>query len=153
MDRFELAYRYHQAGYNCAQSVVGAFLDRLSLTKDQAMAACCGFGGGVGGSREELCGAASGGVMVLSLLNPHIDGADKDGKQRIYDLAKEFRRRFADAFGGLTRCGALLEAAPAAGEKTPAAARMGLASFCDVAIVTAVEIVEQLLTEQENQSV
>lgn len=151
MERCELAYRYHQEGFNCAQSVVGAFLDRLSLTKEQAMAACCGFGGGVGGSREELCGAGSGGVMVLSLLNPHTDGGDKEGKQRTYALAAEFRRRFADAFGGLTRCGALLEASPAASEKTAAAACMGLTAFCDIAIVTAVEIVEELLAEQAQE--
>ena len=33
-------------------------------------------------------------TLVLSLLNPHTDGADKAGKVRVYARAKEFRRRF-----------------------------------------------------------
>ena len=45
------------------------------------MAAMGGFGGGVGGSHEELCGAVSGGVLVLSLLHPHTDGEDRAGKR------------------------------------------------------------------------
>lgn len=147
MDRCELAYRYHQEGYNCAQSVVGAFEDKLDLPKEQAMAVCGGFGGGIGGSHAELCGAVSGGVLVLSLLNPHVDGGDKAGKMRVYGIAKEFRQRYAEAFGGLTRCGELLKARPAVNEQTKAVARMGITAHCDIMIVTAVEIVEAMLAE------
>ena len=148
MDRCAIAYQYHKDGYNCAQSVVGAFLDKLDLTKEQAMAAAGGFGGGVGGSHAEMCGAVSGGVMVLSWLYPHIDGADKEGKKRAYTVAKEFRQRYADAFDGLTRCGELLKARPAVNEKTKAAARLEITAHCDVMIVTAVEIVEAMLAEE-----
>lgn len=153
MDRCETAYHYHQEGYNCAQAVVGAFLDKLELTREQAMAALGGFGGGVGGSHTELCGAVSGGVFVLSCLTPHVDGGDKAGKLKVYGLTKEFRRRFSEAFGGLTRCGELLRAHPVVSEKTKAAGRLGITTHCDIMIVTAVEIVEEMLTEQEKQSV
>ena len=145
MDRCAIAYQYHKEGYNCAQSVVGAFLDKLDMTKEQAMAAAGGFGGGVGGSHAEMCGAVSGGVMVLSWLNPHVEGADKEGKKHVYAVAKEFRQRYADAFDGLTRCGELLKARPAVNEKTRAAARLAITAHCDVMIVTAVEIVEEML--------
>lgn len=145
MDRCAIAYQYHKEGYNCAQSVVGAFLDKLDMTKEQAMAAAGGFGGGVGGSHAEMCGAVSGGVMVLSWLNPHVEGADKEGKKHVYAVAKEFRQRYADAFDGLTRCGELLKARPAVNEKTRAAARLEITAHCDVMIVTAVEIVEEML--------
>lgn len=147
MDRCELAYRLHQSGFNCAQSVAGAFADSLPLTREQTMAMCGGFAGGVGSTHEELCGALSGGVMVLGLLVPHTDGADRVSKQRILALTKEFRRRFAEAFGGLTRCGDLLRARPAPGEKTPAALRLGITAHCDVMIVTAVELVETVARE------
>lgn len=147
MDRCATAYALHKEGFNCAQSVVGAFLDKLNVTKEQAMAMGGGFGGGIGGSHEEVCGAVSGAVLVLSLLNPHTDGADTAGKVHTYGVTKEFRARFADAFGGLTRCGDLLKARPSAGEKTPAAARLGITAHCDVMIVTAVEIVETMLAE------
>ena len=147
MDRCATAYALHKEGFNCAQSVVGAFLDKLNVTKEQAMAMAGGFGGGIGGSHTEVCGAVSGAVLVLSLLHPHTDGADKAGKVHTYAVTKEFRARFAEAFDGLTRCGDLLAARPSAGEKTPAAARMGITGHCDVMIVTAVEIVETMLAD------
>lgn len=147
MDRCERAYALHQSGLNCAQSVAGAFADRLPLTQEQISAICGGFAGGVGSSREELCGALSGGVVVLGLLVPHTDGADRETKQRVLALTKEFRRRFAEAFGGLTRCGDLLRARPAASEAMPAALRLGIAAHCDVMIVTAVELVEAVARE------
>ena len=76
MDRCAAAYAYHKQGYNCAQSVAGAFADLTGTAPEQLMAAMGGFGGGVGGSHEELCGAVSGGVLVLSLLHPHTDGEE-----------------------------------------------------------------------------
>ena len=45
MDRCAIAYEYHKAGYNCAQSVAGAFEDLTGLTKEQLMALAGGFGG------------------------------------------------------------------------------------------------------------
>lgn len=146
MDRCELAYQAHHEGCNCAQSVLLAFADRTGLTKEASMAVAGGFGGGVGGTHAELCGAVSGGVMALSLLHPHTDGADTAAKRNIYALAKEFRTRYESVFG-LTRCGELLAARPGVSGKTPAAQRLGITAHCDVMIVTAVEIVESMLEE------
>lgn len=147
MDRCAKAYEYHKQGYNCAQSVAGAFADLTGLAPEQLMAATGGFGGGVGGSHAEVCGAVSGGVLVLSLLHPHTDGADRAGKAAVYALTKEFRRRFEEVFG-LTRCGELLKARPGVTDKNPAAQRLGVTAHCDNMVVTAVEIVEQMLAEQ-----
>ena len=104
-----------------------------------------GFGGGIGGSHEELCGAVSGGVLVLSLANPHQDGGDTEGKKAVYAKAKEFRQRFTEVFGGLSRCGELLRARPGISEAASAASRLHITSHCDIMIVTAVEIVEDML--------
>lgn len=146
MDRCALAYQYHQEGYNCAQSVAAACADLVGWEPDRLMAAAGGFGGGIGGSHEELCGAVSGGVLVLSLLHPHINGKDAEAKQKVYAQTKEFRRRFVEVFDE-SRCGNLLRARPGVGEKTPAAKRLGITGHCDIMIVTAVEILEQMLTE------
>ena len=148
MDRCAKAYEYHKQGYNCAQSVAGAFADLTGLAPEQLMAATGGFGGGVGGSHAELCGAVSGGVLVLSLLHPHTDGADRAGKVAVYALTKEFRSRFEEVFG-LTRCGELLKARPGVTDKNPAAQRLGVTAHCDNMVVTAVEIVEQMLAEEQ----
>lgn len=148
MDRCELAYQYHKQGYNCAQSVAGAFSDLTGVAPERMFAAAGGFGGGAGGSHEELCGGVSGGLLALGLLFPHTRGEDREAKREIYSLAKEFRRRFQKAFGN-TRCGDLLRARPGAGEGTEAARRMGLTGHCDIMIVTAVEILEEILREGE----
>ena len=147
LSRCAAAYQYHQDGFNCAQSVVGAFQDLLGMDEKQAMAMAGGFGGGVGGSHAELCGAVSGGVLVLGLLTPHTDSADKEGKRRIYAVAKEFRSRF-DAVFGLTRCGELLKARPGVTERNSASACLVVTAHCDNMIVTAVELVEQMLAEE-----
>ena len=136
MDRCAAAYAYHKQGYNCAQSVAGAFADLTGTAPEQLMAAMGGFGGGVGGSHE-----------VLSLLHPHTDGEDRAGKVRRYAQAKEFRRRFQEVFG-LTRCGDLLRARPGVTERNPASQRLGVTAHCDNMIVTAVEILEQMLQEE-----
>ncbi|WP_312611820.1 C-GCAxxG-C-C family protein [Oscillibacter sp.] len=147
MDRCEAAFQYHKAGYNCAQAVALAFEDLLDVSETVITAAGGGFGGGVGGSHVELCGAVSGGVLVLGWLTPHTDGADAEGKKRTYAAVKEFRRRFEEVFG-LTRCADLLAAHPQPGEKNPAALRLGVTAHCDNMIVTAVEILEKMLAER-----
>lgn len=147
MDRCAAAYQYHKAGYNCAQAVALAFEDLLDVPQPVIAAAGGGFGGGVGGSHAELCGAVSGGVLVLGWLTPHTDGADAEGKKRTYAAVKEFRRRFEEVFG-LTRCGDLLAAHPQPDEKNPAALRLGITAHCDNMIVTAVEILEKMLAER-----
>ena len=132
MDRCAAAYAYHKQGYNCAQSVAGAFADLTGTAPEQLMAAMGGFGGG---------------VLVLSLLHPHTDGEDRAGKVRLYAQAKEFRRRFQEVFG-LTRCGDLLRARPGVTERNPASQRLGVTAHCDNMIFTAVEILEQMLQEE-----
>lgn len=146
MDRCALAHQYHQQGCSCAQSVAGAFADLTGWEPEQLFAAVGSFGGGVGGSHEELCGAVSGGLLVLGLLFPHTQGEDRDGKRQIYGLAKQFRQRFFETFGH-TRCGDLLRARCGVSEKTTAAARLGLTAHCDIMVVTAVELLEALLRE------
>ena len=150
MDRCELALHYHQSGYNCAQSVLMAFEDLTKVDSATGFAMAGGLGGGVGATHQELCGAANGAVMTLGLLFPFTDSADADGKRRVYAQTKEFLRRFQARFDGLTRCGDLLRARiEPTEEKTPAAVRLGVDKHCDILIVTAVEVVEEMLAEQK----
>lgn len=148
MDRCELAFQYHQQGYNCAQCVLMSFGDLTGLPPQTAAAVAGGLGGGVGGSHGELCGAANGAALVLGLLYPHTEGPDSAAKRRVYGLTKEFRARFQSRFGGLTRCGDLLRSRiQPTEEQTPAAVRVGAKVHCDILIVTAVEILERMLDE------
>ena len=148
MDRCAIAYAYRKQGLTCAQCVACAFADLTDLPMDKLLSAVSGFGGGVGGSREEMCGALGGGVLVLGLLTPQTRLGDEESRKRLYARSKEFRRRFQEVFG-LTRCGDLLRAKPGVTKKTPASQRLGVTAHCDNMIVTAVEILEQMLAEAE----
>ena len=144
MDRCAEAFRYRNERYNCAQAVALAFADLLGREPSDVEAAMSGFGGGVGGCHEEVCGALSGGVYVLGAL--YADPEDRGGHGSAYPRVQEFRRRFQAVFG-LTRCGDLREAGIAVTERTPAAARLGVTAPCDCLVVTAAEILEDLLAE------
>jgi len=147
-DRPALAHDYHMAGYSCVQAVLGAFADQFDIPFASLMAAGGSFGGGGAGTHEELCGAATGALIAIGLLYPFSDCKDQDKKQYCYQIAREFRSRFQMIFGH-TVCKELLNARPGLSEHTPAAARLGLTRHCDIMIVTAVEIVEEILREFE----
>lgn len=146
MNRFEKANAYHKRGFNCCQSVVAAFSDLTGLSEQACFDIGGGFGAGAG--TGELCGAITGAVMALGLLTP-VDAADPVGsKKRTVALSKELQKRFSEKFGAL-RCQELLKNKFAPDDTTPAARDMGLTGHCDIMIVTAVEIVEEMLKERE----
>ena len=103
----------------------------------------------MGAGTGELCGAITGGVMVLDLLTP-ADPSDVLGsKKRSVGQAKELQKRFAERFANL-RCADLLQKKFVPDDTTPAAKALGLTGHCDIMIATAVELVEQMLAEREN---
>lgn len=70
-------------------------------------------------------------------------------KKRSVGQAKELQKRFAERFASL-RCADLLQKKFVPDDTTPAAKALGLTGHCDIMIATAVELVEQMLTEREN---
>lgn len=145
MNRFEKANAYHKRGFNCCQSVLAAFSDLTGLSEQASFDIGGGFGAGAG--TGELCGAVSGAVMTLGMLTP-VDPADPVGsKKRTLVLSKEMQKRFSEKFGAL-RCQELLKNKFTPDDTTPAARDMGLTGHCDIMIVTAVEIVEEMLAER-----
>lgn len=146
MNRCELANNYHKHGCNCCQSVLAAFSDVTGLSEAESLAISGGFGSGAG--TGELCGAITGAVMTLSKVYPASIDDPVGGKKRATALSKEFQRRFSEKFGQL-RCAELLPKKYQPDDATPAARDMGLTGHCSIMIVTAVEIVEQMLKETE----
>ena len=146
MNRCSLANEYHRRGFNCSQSVLAAFSDLTGLSEQESFNVAGGFGGGAG--TGELCGAITGAIMVLGLLNP-IDLQDPVGtKKRAVKAAKELQSRFRERFGEL-RCRDLLKKKFVPDDTTPAARDLALTGHCDIMIVTAVEIVADMLAERE----
>ena len=148
MERCKIAKEKHELGFNCAQSVLAAFADLTELPEEQLMSLSGGFGGGTG--TGELCGAVSGAVMTLGLLTPVDMEQPAASKKRTVELSKEFQKRFAEKFDAL-RCKELLQKKFAPDERTPAALRMGVEGHCTIMIVTAVEILQEMLAEREKE--
>ena len=71
-----------------------------------------GFAGGVGEGQQEMCGALSGGVMVIGGLYGRNSAEDDD--QPAYDLATRYRERFLVELGS-TQCDVLYEQVQAPG--------------------------------------
>lgn len=145
MNRVEKACAYHKKGYNCCQSVLAAFSDLTGLSEQESFNIGGGFGGGAG--TGELCGALSGAIMALGILTPSDPTDPAVSKKRAVALSKELQKRFSEKFGAL-RCRELLKNKFTPDDTTPAAKALGLTNHCSIMVVTAVEIVEELLAER-----
>ena len=145
-ERCRKALTCHAGSLNCAQSVLSAFSDRIGLSDGQCWALCSGFGGGVryGG----ICGAVSAAVMVLGVLYPHTPENGLQGKTRSMKLTQEFERRFRDRFGALD-CRDLLQRRDLSG--TGETEALGVSAHCDILIVSATEILCDMLEELEKE--
>jgi C_GCAxxG_C_C family probable redox protein len=80
-------------GYNCSQSVVLAFCDDIGLDSETALKISSSFGGGMGRLRE-VCGAVSGMLIVLGMLDGYSDPFDRTAKTEHYKLIQSFAMRF-----------------------------------------------------------
>lgn len=93
-ERANKARELFMSGYNCAQSVVLAYVDLFDADYDLISKISASFGGGMGRMRE-VCGTCSGMFMIAGLAIP-ADNVDKEAKMKNYalvqELAEEFRR-------------------------------------------------------------
>lgn len=98
MTRGELAAEKFTSGYNCAQAVLLAFCDVTGLDETTAAKLTSGFGGGIGRLRE-VCGAANGAFMVISLVYGGDGIAPREKKGELYARIQDFAARFKDRNG------------------------------------------------------
>lgn len=134
MNRKELAVELHGKGYNCSQSVGGAFCDMTCLDDSEMFRVMAGFGLGMGGM-EGTCGAVSAGVAVIGLLMNSGDVNDVKQKVSIHKVAKEYTGRFEEKNQSIV-CRDLK------GVQTGVKLRS-----CDGCIMDAVEILEEMIEE------
>lgn len=86
MDHIELADSYHERGFSCAQSVLGAFCRDFGLEDKTALLLAGGFGSGMG-RLCQVCGALTGGFMVLGLRH----GRWQEGPEHSQDTEETYR--------------------------------------------------------------
>lgn len=100
-------FEYFQSGFNCAEAVSKAMVELYSKETHTAIpSVATGFGGGVGGSKAETCGALNGGIIAIGCIFGRQD--PKEDKKAAYEFAAEFRGKFIETFGSST-CRTILE--------------------------------------------
>lgn len=98
--RSERAKELFLEGYNCAQAVVGAFAQELSIEFDTLMKTVSSFGGGMGRLRE-VCGAVSGMFFVAGALHGYDDPKAKEEKAEHYRLIQTLAEKFREKNGSI----------------------------------------------------
>jgi C_GCAxxG_C_C family probable redox protein len=93
------------------------------------------FSGGLGGTHEELCGALSGGAMIIGALHGRTDAAASADRCRA--LVTRYRSQFESVFGA-TICSEL-RATRYGGGKTP----------CAVLVAEAAAVLLNVLADDE----
>lgn len=109
-ERVARAREYFTAGYNCAQAVVMAFSDIMSLDEVGAARIAAPFGGGMGRMRE-VCGAVSGMTMVAGAISPATDPKNMVERKNNYALVQHFAAMFREQNGDIV-CRRLLSLEP-----------------------------------------
>ncbi len=95
----ERARELFLAGYNCAQSVAGAFAEELGLPLEMVLKLSQPFGGGMGRLRE-VCGTFSGVLFVIGQLYGDSE-PNSPNKARVYMKVQAIADRFRAEHGSL----------------------------------------------------
>lgn len=96
----DLARDLFTQGYNCTQSVSGAFSELLDLERAKIMRIASPFGGGMGRMRE-VCGCVSGMYMVLGWLYGYDDPQAYEDKKQLYARVQELAGAFRTDNGSI----------------------------------------------------
>jgi C_GCAxxG_C_C family probable redox protein len=141
-EKSERALLYTENSFNCAQAVFAAFAEDYGVDEETALRVAGGFGGGL--RRGEVCGAASGGVMVIGAARGHCvpedAGAKRDCAARVSVFMAEFERR-----NGQLTCRGLLGVDTSTEEGAAAFARERMfQTKCRGYISGAAELLEEL---------
>lgn len=150
MTRADHAEKMFRDGYNCAQSVVGSFLDKIDLNEELALKIASPFGGGMGRLRE-VCGAVSGMWIVLGNVEGYFDKDDRKKKAEVYKTVQTLAKKF-EAITGSIVCRNLLnskdakDTSPIPSERTEDYYKK---RSCVDLVRLATNILEDYLNEQE----
>lgn len=100
MTQAEKARELFEKGYNCAQSVTGAFAEEMGMDIDTAARLSSAFGGGLGRLRE-VCGCVSGMAMAAGSLYGYSEPAETEKKAELYGLIQELAGEFKAENGSI----------------------------------------------------
>lgn len=85
-------------GYNCAQSVLYSFCDDLQFDKNTALKMVCGLGAGMG-RKEEVCGAVTGGIIVLGTKYGRGEKDSRAAAELTFKKTRQLMEQFEEKHG------------------------------------------------------
>jgi C_GCAxxG_C_C family probable redox protein len=146
-EKTDLAKKYHDNGYGCAQAVLAAFSSEYGLSEEVALRISTGFGSGMG-RMCEVCGALTGAFMVIGLKHGKVItdgtkyGTNTEATYRLVaDLARRFEIKHASIY-----CRDLIGHDLSNSEERAKVVQMGLfKSVCGECIQDSVELLELIL--------
>jgi C_GCAxxG_C_C family probable redox protein len=96
----ELASLYEVEYFGCSQSTLAALIEAFGIGGRDILRAATAFSGGVV-RRGNVCGALSGGLMMIGFLAGRDDLQMKEQAQRGMGYADKLCQRFEDAYGSV----------------------------------------------------
>jgi C_GCAxxG_C_C family probable redox protein len=139
----ENAVALFKESYNCSQSILATYSEQFGLKRQTSLSLTSGFGMGMG--MGQTCGAVTGAFMVLGLKHCSSNPQDRQARQALYELIREFSKRFT-AHNGSIVCKDLLGCDPSTSEGAKIATEKGLfRSVCPKIVQDAAEILEEIL--------
>jgi C_GCAxxG_C_C family probable redox protein len=101
------ALAYFQSGFHCAETVSSTIIELFANEPSHEVPrVASAFGGGIGRTHEDVCGAMSGGAIAIGYLLGRMNPGDNIDTARA--TAAELRKQFIARFGS-TNCRTLLE--------------------------------------------
>lgn len=138
------AVEYFNKGFNCAQAVLNSHCGKFGLDEQTALKISCAFGGGISHTNE-LCGAVTGALMLISLKYGKSAAGDNDAKDITYSLTRKFLEMFNEKHSSV-KCTDLTGYNLSSEQELIKAREAGVfISVCPQLIKDAVEMVEKLI--------
>jgi len=149
MDHKQKALNYFSQKLHCSQSVLAAFAEKCGITDEQALKLGSCLGSGM--RKGEVCGAVSGALMVLGLLYGQKNAGDTEGRQSSNKVNDLMMNRFKEKCGSYI-CNDLLGCDITTEEGHQYCVDNKLfTEFCPKMVAAAVDIVEEIISEQQEQ--
>jgi C_GCAxxG_C_C family probable redox protein len=98
MTKAEIAIDKFNNGYNCTQAVVYALAKDSEVDIHCALRVANGFGGGMGRA-QHVCGAVSGGIMVLGMRYGRGENESIERHEDTYAKTRTLLNQFEEKFG------------------------------------------------------
>lgn len=105
-NRSDQSQQLFKSGYNCCQSVMGAFKDVVGIDEKTLMKLYDGFGGGMARMRL-TCGAVSAIASIVGMLYSNGNMGDLQNRYEVYKKVQEAVGVFKEKHGSVI-CGEIL---------------------------------------------